>query len=121
MKNTKKKESKWPKLPKAFKNKWLKALRGGDYKKGIGTLEQTDDKGQLQYCCLGVACRMQHPNMKIKGTFISSVYFKRLRDINVPDCLKSNNEDNELPSRLAQMNDSRKSFKVIANWIEKNL
>lgn len=52
----------YPKLPKAFKNKWIKALRSGDYKQGEDLLkaqQYTEDgikiKGEYKYCCLGVA------------------------------------------------------------------
>lgn len=41
----------WPKLPKAFKKKWVAALRSGKFEQGQCTLR--DGK---QYCCLGVAC-----------------------------------------------------------------
>lgn len=37
-------------MPKAVKDKWLKALRSGKYKQGQGMLR--DDEGG--YCCLGV-------------------------------------------------------------------
>lgn len=34
------------------KDKWLKALRSGEYKQGKGALKTNDDK----FCCLGVLC-----------------------------------------------------------------
>ena len=36
-----------------FKDKWLVALRSGDYKQGIGYLRKGD-----KYCCLGVAAEI---------------------------------------------------------------
>jgi len=49
---------KYPKLKKDVKKKWLKALRSGEYEKGIDRLvtvpymEETNDN--YQFCCLGV-------------------------------------------------------------------
>ena len=104
------------KLPKAFKTKWLKALRSGDFKQTTGELQ--DSEG---YCCLGVACRIQHPRMKLEGIgYISKGGFKRLRDVNVPKLIKGEDE-NPIASKLAGMNDQGESFKTIADYIEKNL
>lgn len=38
------------------KEKWLTALRSGDYAQGKGKLEKIDAEGQSTYCCLGVLC-----------------------------------------------------------------
>lgn len=47
-------------LPKEFAEKWLEALRSGDYKQGIEELFHQDynDSSEIQesFCCLGVAC-----------------------------------------------------------------
>lgn len=114
------KTKKVEKLPKAFKTKWLKALRSGTFIQGVHALETLEGK----FCCLGVACRIQHPRIKLKDKGLlteSSRNFKRLRDINVPNLLKGNTDDNPIVAKLTRMNDGGKSFKVIANWIEKNL
>lgn len=44
-------------LKPEVKNKWIVALRSGDYKQGRNTLRnpQTDE-----YCCLGVLCELAH-------------------------------------------------------------
>ena len=61
------------KLPKAFAEEWIKALRGGDYEQGTGYLmsqdyepdEENDDyydhpiEGTQVYCCLGVAAHIK--------------------------------------------------------------
>lgn len=100
-------------LPKAFKKKWIAALRSGKYSQSVGYLEDSDG-----YCCLGVACRIQHPKMKLYGDFINDFNFKRLRDVNVPKILKGNID---LPKILSEMNDNGHSFEEIADWIEENL
>lgn len=52
------------KMRKEDANKWLKALRSGDYKQGNGHLKTADNK----FCCLGV---LQHQKHNIK--FVPSV------------------------------------------------
>lgn len=44
--------------------KWVKALRSGKYKQGIGMLKQFNSKGQAQHCCLGVLCELYNEEMK---------------------------------------------------------
>lgn len=110
-------------LPKGFKTKWLKALRSGKYKQTEGYLN--DENG---YCCLGVACRINHPkvNLKDKPLINEFSFGKNLKNINVPKILigsgEMDDEDyNKIVERLSTMNDNGKSFTVIANYIEKHL
>lgn len=39
------------------RDKWLEALKSGDYAKGTKDLRNSDD----EYCCLGVACELFTP------------------------------------------------------------
>jgi hypothetical protein len=40
-----------------IKEKWLAALRSGEYKQGKGYLKEIDGAtGEARYCCLGVLC-----------------------------------------------------------------
>lgn len=41
--------------------KWIKALRSGRYKQGSNHLRRRNNKGELNYCCLGVLCNMIAP------------------------------------------------------------
>ncbi len=111
----------YEKLPKAFKNKWLKALRSGEFQQGKTYLENKLDDDSSSYCCIGVACRIMHPNKKLKGFGWINSDLGRLRDLKVPKMLHGDGSENVLVAKLANMNDSGKSFKVIANFIEKNL
>ena len=109
---TKIKKSKWGKLPKAFKNKWIKALKSGKYIQGK---DRIYDVNTDTYCCLGVACDIV--NCKSDSNFI---IFTNSRKI--PKILKGASKENKLVKKLVDMNDySQKSFKEIAKWIEKNL
>jgi len=38
--------------------KWLRALRSGSYKQGVGGLHSIDQEGNSTFCCLGVACNL---------------------------------------------------------------
>lgn len=111
-------------LPKAFKKKWLKALRSDKYKQGKYVLEDTDHN----FCCLGVACRIVHPKLKLTNiSFISKEKFStRIKSIKVPEILKGYNEEGEseysvIVDKLTKMNDNGRSFKYIAKWVERYL
>ena len=43
-------------MDKKIKERWVAALRSGEYKQGKGQLVTPDDSGELTYCCLGVLC-----------------------------------------------------------------
>ena len=118
----------WPKLPKAFKKKLIKALRSGKYQKSVEYLYRNDEdhKG---YCCLGVACSIQGtPNSVIEGKELIENELIEIVE-GIPDILTGSTmghgANSTLLGKLTEMNDgirSRpRSFKQIANWIEKNL
>jgi len=102
-------------LPKEFKNKWVKALRSGDYSQGKLRLENSC--GDM--CCLGVACRIVHPKLILKEfAYINDSVAKKTTK--VPGILKGINSI--IPEKLTKMNDSGKhSFKSIASYIERYL
>ncbi len=106
-------------LPKDFKNKWVKLLRSGKYKQGESALcnEVFDGDDRLighNYCCLGIACIAAGIKPNFNG-FISDI--KGISKI--PKILR---QDEDIPIKLSAMNDSGNwSFKRIASWINKNL
>lgn len=113
-------------MRKTLKEKWLKALRSGEYRQGNGHLLDTHGN----YCCLGVlACVAGVPPEKIleRGDLTS---------IGRNDLLGSwdGNEENpedfdkEVKSthttvqrKLAAMNDNGRTFRQIASYIEKHI
>lgn len=102
------------KLPKAFKRKWIAALRSGKYEKGKYNLF---DRRSNSYCCLGVACRVAGQK---KITDDGSI---PVQNRLVPRLLRG---VEGVPNTLAAMNDGSfnsnpKSFEEIADWIEENL
>lgn len=111
------------KLPKRFKERFLKALRSGKYFQGNGSLRTVetdydwDSKKTIKivrHCCLGVACDIQ----EIKKVWGATMIPNKDKYMAVPALLRGNGE---ISNKLALMNDSGKSFKQIATWIEKNL
>lgn len=99
-------------LTKAEKNKWIKALRSGEYKQGTGELKTS----RGAYCCLGVLAK--------------AVVWKRLpehyrsTDLNGLSELPSDILDAKVQETYIDMNDAvptPKSFREIADHIEVNL
>lgn len=117
------------KLKKVWKDKWIKALRSGKYQQGADQLRTKLEDGPL-HCCLGVLCDVTGlpyrssdsypPNKVIDLTFKSGA--NRRQMCKVMDMPGSKAEDAGVLAYLAYMNDAQdKSFKQLANWIEKNL
>ena len=104
-------------MDKKLKAKWVKALRSGKIEKGRGAL--LDDKGAM--CCLGVLgriCGIDDRWLIANAGSVAGTGFDWLEQ----------RIDRETVDLLADMNDgynkrySRpRSFKQIANYIEKNL
>jgi len=114
------------KLPKEFKEKWLEALRSGDYKQ-IGSELCAGGK----YCCIGVAGKvlgMRDSTLEANGTFDTdndgkdwNGNFKYMKS-KVPSSILGSIRSSETVATLTHMNDSEgKSFDEIADWIEDNL
>jgi hypothetical protein len=106
-----------------IKEKWLTALRSGNYKQGRFVLRNPLD----QYCCLGVLC-----DISSLGNWVSfNTYFQYTTKTSgnaeglcfLPEEVEYSlqlpyNEE----SKLSDMNDvERMSFEQIANYIENKL
>jgi len=116
------------KLPKRFKDKWVKALRSGEYKQGTGFLY---DSYKDCYCCLGVAgalCEvpfhaLDHIGL-YGGDFKDDFTKEDLKKL--PKLLIGSNESEDrdysiVIEKLTKMNDNGKSFKQIAGYIDRYL
>lgn len=112
------------KLEKEFGQRWLAALRSGKYEQGEGYLQNADG----QYCCLGVACRMDHPEEDLLHKFLidsnggrsSKSYISKKLEDSMPELLRGN-DSNEFARLVSKMNDEGQSFHQIADWIESNV
>ena len=111
-----------------LKEKWIEALRSGDFPKGKSTL--LNDQGQ--YCCLGVLCEIHDEVDKVEKFFgnfgkIKNLFFHKdhpddwntvflpysVREkvgISVPDMHK-----------VAEINDISDDFSNAITYIEENL
>lgn len=115
-----------PKLNKAFKKKWVKALRSGDYK-------QTDaylyNRGLDGYCCLGVACKVlgaDNDELTRKSFPSDEFLFKMGFDPKSDFVFGCSHDDddtkNKIINKLANFNDDKKwTFKQIAAYIDRYL
>lgn len=87
-----------------LKDKWIKALRSGKFRQARGRLT----KGKNHHCCIGVAAVVANPKIKLG---VSTGDAAALVGINSSE-----------QQVLVDMNDhERRSFKTIADYIEKNL
>lgn len=136
-------------MKKEVAKKWVKALRSGKYKQGETYLKQLNDNGQAKHCCLGVLCELYNDSMRKnhKKTLSTKIRFKystdcvtfnnkegelpkvvmKWADIKDPigryiiETKNSKLGEIEEIGSLADMNDIGKTFKTIANFIEKNV
>jgi len=129
-------------MKKKIADRWVKALRSGKYKQGIGYLNK-DNK----FCCLGVLCDLATKSKSINiqtkfDTNTKSIYNENIisdhrifcyydKELallpqkvkewagmrNINGVFESNNKTEYC---LTELNDNGKSFKQIANIIEKN-
>ena len=108
-------------LPREFAEKWVKALRSGEYKQGRGLLHSN-----FGYCCLGVAgfiCGATNEMLKYAGGYLHTepIYFNQDVIKNIPVELHGTRSRNELIYELTVMNDGGTDFPHIADWIEQNV
>lgn len=115
-------------MNKRVKKKWLKALRSGEYEQGrFRLLKRGDDQTPDKFCCLGVLCDL---HARETGDGWDSVSYKA-EDFHLPVEVSA---WAGLPSRdpeinglnVTDLNDGEanrkpKSFKQLANLIEKHL
>lgn len=96
--------------------KWIDALRSGEYKQGKGTLQN-----KLGYCCLGVLCKISIPLEKqdlLRGYLYGGVprhqsnALQWIRDVNFDMADKAGNSF----SRLNDIEDA--TFDEIADMIQ---
>jgi hypothetical protein len=92
-------------LPKAFTEKWLEALRSGDYPQGKDWL--FDGEG---YCCLGVACML-----------IGHIDVDLLEGHSVPSEIKEALVGKEFPQELLTDPDAQKVFNPMDADLIQNL
>lgn len=130
-------------MNKALKDKWLAALRSGEYKQGMKCLMRESPEGERSYCCLGVLCDVSDTGeweQRTVGGEVQEQFYWRSMDnqglpkINTADVpnhlarpwglleLLKTGSLSDKQTKLMEMNDSgRCSFDKIADWIEENI
>lgn len=129
---------------KYWKARWLKALRGGEYKQGREYLCTIGEDGVAYYCCLGVLAEIlgtKHAPIDNAASGIENVVkykFGKLENSQMPPIQfwtavgapfvevdrrgRVDGQDaKHFAPYLAEKNDEDWTFKKIANWIEENL
>lgn len=101
------------KMNPEVKQKWLKALRSGEYEQAVHWL-----RVDTSYCCLGVLTHIYEPTHE--SLFNCACPENEICEwAGLP--FSEDSEGQNVTSELMTMNDSGKSFDEIADWIEENL
>lgn len=105
-----------------WKQKWVEALRSGEYKQGKYGLRSADDA----FCCLGVLCDLIEPTRwqldKDRAQYTNGYAANEHAVGILPDDISSAlGLDRGEQAVLGTMNDTGNSFNDIADWIEENL
>lgn len=104
------------KLPQDIKDKWITALRSGEYKQATGILY---DRTKDSYCCLGVLGKICGYTENILQNYRA---LERHAFENTPNVCRGHASDNNVVSRLTRMNDIEQlNFIEISDYIEQNL
>lgn len=106
-------------MDKVIKEKWIAALRSGEYTQAQNRLRIKNGDNSFSYCCLGVLCNIIDPDgWKDADCWL----YDGKEQAGIPSAL-CGPYDISLRSQwdLAEMNDNGKNFTEIADYIEKNL
>lgn len=101
-------------MDQELKQKWVSALRSGDYKQGKYQLRDNNN----QYCCLGVLCVVSNKKLSEDGIYVLDDAGKK-----APQSFFGELMGGVHLNKLIHMNDTRNnsSFLEIADYIEQNL
>lgn len=100
-----------------FKQRWIAALRSGEYEQGTRTLRSKRNR----FCCLGVACDLIEPkDWKIKPGQ-QFYYWHGMRGALPVLAANAIGLDQNSERTLVELNDMGSPFTKIADWIEENL
>lgn len=130
-------------MPRELRDKWVQALRSGEYRQDTKALMQQPIFDEPGYCCLGILCMVSGLGVLKPGCFtyrnpeydhstggtqwddddVVLLPEVELQDEELDDTLrKTFGLSNDNHGRLIEMNDyEKKSFAEIADWIEDNI
>lgn len=108
-------------MDQKWKQKWVKALRSGKYKQGREKLKSFDSKKQPRYCCLGVLGEIQGQKIRKHTEYLPKKWAAGLSRTTQSQLSRMNDGVKYDIPYMEALASPRRSFKYIANWIEKNL
>lgn len=101
-------------MKRELRDKWIEALRSGEYRQVTGVLHSDG-----AYCCLGVLCKVA--KKRTPSDALNLDRYPALRELR-DQCGLGKEEGDELQARLTDLNDNKQwSFKRIAAWIKKHV
>lgn len=104
-----------PTMDPTLKERWVTALRSGEYQQGQGVLRTTDD----HFCCLGVLCDLIDRDAWSQGDDLTEPWDHRgAYGFPTQDMLNQVGLDLGLAHHLATLNDEGANFATIAGAIE---
>ncbi len=113
---------------KKYKEKWIAALRSGDYRQNRGSLRRMVDETNFGYCCLGVLCEVLKEDKKLcqEGFVFENdqcIYSGAIGYASLPTKLLERLKiEVKTQDKLITMNDYKhRNFKEIANYISRYL
>ena len=98
-------------MDKALKDKWMKALRSGEYGQARGRLRRTRSQGHA-FCCLGVLA-----DVIDNDEWSSDNLWRAAHQSYLPGDIVRMNDQYDLVAK----NDDGAPFPKIADWIEENI
>lgn len=120
-----------------MKKKWVEALRSGKYRQGRGRLVKKKSRNsEYQYCCLGILLLVNGwkpervPGLELPCSHPEAHRMAKRKNgklVSFHECLLPEDVRREMGVKyceqdvLVDLNDGRKRFSTIANWIEENL
>ncbi len=117
-------------MNKHWKDKWVKALRGGEYVQGRGCLkEQKEEEQVYTYCCLGVLCEIHidvqsHIDEYGGDDSVYTYVYKKEDEVStlMPTLKHELDISNKHEYCLIELNDNNDAdFNQIADYIEKEM
>lgn len=109
-------------LPKEFAQRWILALRSGQYGQCQSELAQFFEPNQRpNYCCIGVAGAINGVTDFTDKDGVPQGFPNGLKADNVLLYPEELIGETGLSEELATLNDSGESFENIADWIEENV
>jgi len=106
-----------------IKQKWVSALRSGDYQQTKGRLRKED-----KFCCLGVLCDLygKENNVEWEISEDSGKYMFQNKGASLPSSVRKwagvENDNPEIcATSLSELNDTGSTFNEIADLIEEHL